>query len=93
MAKKHSAIWEYFSEDEDSKYTVCNECEVKVPRGGSSTKSYTTTNLVYHLSVKHEEIHKQYLKKKANNRVTTKVPKETRKERYNNYRLRRLRTE
>jgi len=76
MAKKRSVIWEYFSENEDSKYTVCNECKAKVPRGGSSMKSYTTTNLVYHLSVKHEEI---YIEKKANSGVTAKVPKEMRK--------------
>ena len=77
MAKKRSAIWEFFNEDEDSKYAVCNECETKVPRGGSSTKSYTTTNLVQHLSMKHVEIHKQYLEKKADKEATAKPPKET----------------
>ena len=79
MAKKRSVIWEFFSEDEDSKYAVCNECRTKVPRGGSSTKSFTTMNLLQHLSTKHVEIHKQYLERKARSEATTKAPKETRK--------------
>lgn len=79
MAKKRSVIWEFFCEDEDSKYAVCNKCKTKVPRGGSSTKSYTTTNLTQHLSMKHIEIHKQYLERKASNEATAKAPKETRK--------------
>jgi len=79
MAKKRLVIWEFFCEDEDSKYTVCNECKTKVPKGGLSTKSYTTTNLLQHLSMKHVEIHKQYLERKGSNEATTKAPKETRK--------------
>lgn len=79
MAKKQSVIWEFFNEDEDSKYTVCNECKTKVPRGGSSMKSYTTTNLVQHLSMKHVKIHKQYLERKANKEATAKPPKEMHK--------------
>lgn len=47
--------------------------------GGSSTKSYTTTNLIHHLSVKQEEIHKWYVKWKASNKATAKTPKETQK--------------
>ena len=79
MLKKRSVIWEFFCEDEDSKYAVYNQCETKVPRGGSSTKSYTTTNLIQHLSTKHVEIHKQYLERKVSSEATAKAPKETRK--------------
>ena len=79
MSKKRSVIWEFFCEDEDSKYTVCNECETKVPRGSSSTKLYTTTNLIQHLSTKHVDIHKQYLERKVSSEATAKAPKETRK--------------
>jgi len=80
MAKKRLVIWEFFCEDEDSKYVFCcNECKTKVPRGGSSTKSYTTTNLLQHLSMKHMEIYKQYLKRKGSNEATAKAPKETQK--------------
>jgi len=77
MARKWSVLWEFFCEDEDSKYVVCNECKTKVPRGGSSMKSYTTTNLFQHLSMKHMEIHKQYLERKGSNEATAKASKET----------------
>ena len=76
MLKKQSVIWEFFCEDEDSKYAVCNKCKMKVPRGDSSTKSYTTTNLIQHLSTKHVEIHKQYLERKVSSEATAKLPKE-----------------
>ena len=46
MLQKWSVIWEFFCEDEDIKYAVCNKCKMKVPRGGSSMQSYTTTNLI-----------------------------------------------
>jgi len=50
--------------------------KTKVPRGGLPMKSYTTTNLLQHLSMKHAEIHKQYLERKESNEATAKVPKE-----------------
>ena len=49
LGRKTSVIWEFFTVDEDSKFAICDECEAKVPRGGSTTKPYTTTNLVNHL--------------------------------------------
>ena len=49
---------------EDTKYAICNTCQVKVSRGGRSTKSYTTTNLVSHL-VKHPDVNKQYIERKS----------------------------
>ena len=53
---------------------------MKVPKGGSSTKSYTTTNVVQHQSAKHVKIHKQYLElRKVSSEATTKVHKETQK--------------
>ena len=78
MAKKCSVIWE-FCENEDSRYAICNECRTKVPRGGSSTKSLTTTNLLQHLFTKLIEIYKQYLERKPRSEATAKEPKETRK--------------
>ena len=77
MAKKRSVIWEYFTEDEDTKFAVCCSCDTRVPRGGSSTKGYTPTNLVHHLSSKHVELHAEYLEKKASK--INPAPKETRK--------------
>ena len=41
--------------------------------GGSSMKYYTTTNLVHHLSTKHNGIQSQYLEQKTNKKV--QVPK------------------
>ena len=38
---------------EDSSLAKCGVCDTEVPRGGKSTKSFTTTNLVHHLKVKH----------------------------------------
>ena len=64
MAKKHSVIWEFFSVCEDTKYAICNTYQMKVSRGGGSTKSYTTTNLVSHL-VKHPDVNKQYIEWKS----------------------------
>ena len=79
MAKKRSVIWEYFTEDEDAKFAVCNDCSTKVPRSGSSTKGYTPTNLVlvHHLSSKHVELHTEYLEKKSSKAAP--APKEMRK--------------
>jgi len=76
MAKKRSVIWEFFVVDEDTKYAVCNTCQAKVSRGGSSTKSYTTTNLVSHLA-KHSDVNTQYSERKA--AEETPPWKETRK--------------
>ena len=44
--------------DEDTKYAVYNTFQAKVSKGGSSTKSYTTTNLVSHLTKHLDVIHK-----------------------------------
>ena len=74
MSKMRSVIWEFFCEDEDSKYAVCNKCKMKVPKGGSSTKSYTNANVIQHQSAKHVKIHKQYLElRKVSSEATTKV--------------------
>ena len=61
---------------EDMKYAVCNTCQAKVSRGGGSTKSYTTTNLVSHLA-KHPDINKQYIERKESQE--TPPQKQTRK--------------
>ena len=63
MAKKRSVIWEFFSVSEDTKYAICGTCQLKVSRGGGNTKSYTTTNLVSHLT-KHPDVNKQYVERK-----------------------------
>jgi len=50
--------------DEDTKYAVCNTCQVKVSRGESNTKLYRTTNLVSHLA-KHPDVNTQYSERNA----------------------------
>jgi len=76
-SRKTSVIWEFFTVEEDSRFAICDECETKVPRGGATTKSYTTTNLVNHLLKKHPEIHSKYLERKAEKEP--KQPMETKK--------------
>ena len=76
-SRKTSVIWEFFTVGEDTKFAICDAYETKVPRGGDSTKSFTTTNLVHHLTTKHPEIHTKYLERKANKEP--KQPKETKK--------------
>ena len=58
--RKTSVIWEFFTVGKDTKFAVCGICEAKVLRGGNTTKSFTTTNLVHHLMAKHPEIHMKY---------------------------------
>ena len=64
MARKWSVIWDFFSVSEDTKYAICTTCQAEVSRGGGSTKSYTTTNLVSHLA-KHPDVNKQYFERKS----------------------------
>lgn len=55
--RKTSVIWEFFTVGEDTKFAICGTCEAKVPRSGDTTKSFTTSNLIHHLMVKHPNIH------------------------------------
>ena len=63
--RKKLPIWEFFMVAEDSRLGKCKVCEMEVPRGSQSTKSFTTTNLVYHLKTKHDEEYAQYNRLKA----------------------------
>ena len=64
---KKSPIWEFFSVVEDSRIAKCKKCNMEVPRGGQSTKTFTPTNLVHHLKTKpgHEEEYERYNKLKT----------------------------
>ena len=64
MAKK-SAIWNFFTVAEDTRYAVCNECKTSVARGGKNTKAFNTTNVLYHLQTKHTEVYSLYERQKA----------------------------
>ena len=63
--RKISSIWEYFSVAKHTKFAICSLCSKHVPHGGDNTKSYTTSNIVYHLKSKHPEEHKKYEELKA----------------------------
>ena len=55
MSKKRSPIWQYFDIAEDSRVVICRTCSDQISRGGGNTKTYNTTNLVYHLRTRHPE--------------------------------------
>ena len=65
MSKKRSPIWDYFTVTEDTRYVHCNSCNDKISCGGKTTKTFNTTNLVYHLKNKHAEQYSEYQKKLA----------------------------
>lgn len=61
MASKKSAIWSFFSVGDDTKYGVCGVCRQKVSiGGGSTTKTFNTSNLINHLKTNHKDEFKKY---------------------------------
>ena len=62
--KKRSLIWNYFIVDqEEEKTAICNDCEERVSRGGSSVKNFNTTNLRNHLRRFHHKLFDELLVK------------------------------
>ena len=53
----------FFFVGEDTKYAKCNDCLERVSRGGKTTRTFNTSNLVTHLK-KHADLYTDYLKKK-----------------------------
>ena len=64
---KKSPIWQFFFYC--GRRFKCSKCEIKVPRGGQFTKTFTPTNLVHHLKMKpgQEEKCEKYNKLKKEN--------------------------
>ena len=62
---KRSPIWKFFKICDDETKAQCQLCNTVISRGGSSTKSFTTTPLNNHLSYKHPDEYKQIIKQKA----------------------------
>ena len=61
MSKRRSPIWQFFTVAGNSQqYGKCHKCKSNVPRGGTSSKSYTTSNLVSHLRSRHQELYEEY---------------------------------
>lgn len=63
MSTKRSPIRDYFKVGEDTKFAICNACGQSISRGGKTTKTFNTTNLVYHIRGMHAELHSELLKK------------------------------
>ena len=76
MSRKKSAIWLFFSVAEDTKYALCSACKQKVARGGSTTKSFNTSNLVSHLKSRHPVEFKVYNEKQKSSRVDSQITKQ-----------------
>jgi len=60
-----SPVWQFYSLAEDTKFAVCNQCGELVSRGGGSTKSYNTSNLISHLRSQHSDKCTEFSKLKA----------------------------
>lgn len=63
--RKKSPIRNFFSIGEDSRYARCNECQASISRGGRTTKTFNTTNLVHHLQTKHGKLYTEFQKSAA----------------------------
>ena len=62
MSKKQSPIWEFFIVGEDIRLAKCDDCGEHISRGGKTTSTYNTMNLVYHLKTKHVDKFHDYPK-------------------------------
>ncbi|KAK0131379.1 Zinc finger BED domain-containing protein 4 [Merluccius polli] len=74
-----SAVWTFFNVSEkDPRIAICKNCNAEISRGGASTKSFSTSGLIYHLKSKHPDCHSQYEKNAAQKRKinpSTPTPK------------------
>lgn len=59
-----SSIWNYFSKTVDVSKAKCNLCNELVSRGGTSSKTASTTSLISHLKCHHPEQHSIFLSAK-----------------------------
>ena len=60
-----SFCWKFFDVDQkDQSKAVCKLCEASISRGGKSSKTFTTTNMLNHLKKIHPEEAKVELKLK-----------------------------
>ena len=57
----------FFSVAEDSKFAKYKVCKQEISRGGKTTKTFTTSNLVCHLKYKHKSEYDEYQEQKREN--------------------------
>jgi hypothetical protein len=61
MATNKSKVWKYFKIDNvDTTKVVCNECNAKISRGGTTAKNFTTTNMISHLRSQHTVLYHEF---------------------------------
>ena len=75
-----SPVWEFFVVAEDTKFAQCKKCTKFIARGGETTKSFNTSNLVYHLKTKHLEDFRRFLTLKETKESERKTLKKERSE-------------
>ncbi len=64
-SKKTRSIWLYFTANlDDQCIAACNTCEEKVSHG-KTLQHFNTTNLIYHLKMKHMEDYSKYMEIKS----------------------------
>ena len=72
------ALWSFFSVGEDTHFAICNQCQISVSHDGRNTKSFNTSNLLFHLQMKHnEEFKSSKLKRvllKVGSQASQKIP-------------------
>ena len=73
-----SPVWEFFVVAEDTKFALCKKCTEFIARGGETTKSFNTSNLVYHLKTKHLEDFRRFLTLKETKESERKTLKKER---------------
>ena len=59
----------------DIAQAICNICNTTVPRGGTTLKSFNTTNLIRHLEKKHTEQHVEFKKRSEEKEKARLTPK------------------
>lgn len=51
-----SSVWLHFNVSPiDAVFAICKHCNASISRGGTTTKTFSTTNLMRHLNKKHRE--------------------------------------
>ena len=71
-----SEVWKFYKVSEtDIAQAICNICNATVPRGGTTVKTFNTTNLIRHLEKKHTEEHVEFKKRSAEKEKEKQTPK------------------
>ena len=65
MLRVKAIIWDYFKVSEHNEhFAICQHCKNEVSRGGSTVKTFNTSNLINHLRREYPTDFKDYEEKK-----------------------------